>query len=124
MGINGDPEKQQAAEAFINFISRPDNVVRNMDYIGYTSVIAGGDSDLIFSYADWCYDGRGRGDRGYPVGFSSVVTIQIRIILSLRMHSRRTGSFMLSIHLRTCWNEPWLCSILTGRTMTKLTRCG
>ena len=26
-----------------------------MYYVGYTSVIAGGDSDLIFKYADWCY---------------------------------------------------------------------
>ena len=41
--------------AFINYISRPDNVIRNMYYVGYTSVIAGGDSDLIFKYADWCY---------------------------------------------------------------------
>ena len=32
--------KQQAAEAFINFTSRPDNVIRNMNYVGYTSVIA------------------------------------------------------------------------------------
>ena len=69
-GIKGDPEKQQAAEAFINFISRPDNVVRNMDYIGYTSVIAGGDSDLIFSYADWCYGTEEEeGTVEYPVGF-------------------------------------------------------
>ena len=69
-GIKGDPEKQQAAEAFINFVSRPDNVVRNMDYIGYTSVIAGGDSDLIFSYADWCYGTEEEeGTVEYPVGF-------------------------------------------------------
>ena len=54
-GIAGDAAKQQAAEAFMNFVSRPDNVVRNMYYIGYTSVIAGGDSDIIFAYADWCY---------------------------------------------------------------------
>ena len=26
-----------------------------MYYIGYTSVIAGGDDDRIFEYADWCY---------------------------------------------------------------------
>ena len=54
-GIAGNAAKQQAAEAFMNFVSRPDNVVRNMYYIGYTSVIAGGDSDIIFAYADWCY---------------------------------------------------------------------
>ncbi|MBR3276924.1 MAG: extracellular solute-binding protein [Eubacterium sp.] len=54
-GIDGDEEKQQAAEAFINFISRPDNVIRNMYYVGYTSVIAGAEDGRIFEYADWCY---------------------------------------------------------------------
>ncbi len=54
-GIGDDKEKQQAAEAFVNFLSRPDNAVRNMYYIGYTSSIAGGDDDTVFSYADWCY---------------------------------------------------------------------
>ena len=65
-GIEGNAAKQQAAEAFMNFVSRPDNVVRNMYYIGYTSVIAGGDSDVIFAYADWCYgaeDDAGEDDR-------------------------------------------------------------
>ena len=40
-GIGQDPAKQHAAEAFINFCSRPDNAVRNMYYIGYTSAISG-----------------------------------------------------------------------------------
>lgn len=55
-GVGEDPRKQQAAEAFINYLSRPDNVVRNMYYIGYTSAIAGGDSDLIYQYAKYCYE--------------------------------------------------------------------
>lgn len=54
-GIADDLEKKQAAEAFVNFLSRPDNVVRNMYYIGYTSAISGGDDDTIFSYLNWCY---------------------------------------------------------------------
>ena len=54
-GVEGDAAKQHAAEAFINFLSRPDNVVRNMYYIGYTSVISGGDDTTIFEYAEWCY---------------------------------------------------------------------
>ena len=54
-GIAGDADKQAAAEAFVNFLSRPDNAVRNMYYIGYTSAIAGGDDDTVFSYLDWCY---------------------------------------------------------------------
>ena len=55
-GIGEDGRKQQAAEAFINFISRPDNVVRNMYSIGYTSVIAGGASDMVLDYLKCCYE--------------------------------------------------------------------
>ncbi len=55
-GINGNAEKQQAAEAFINFISRPDNVIRNMNYIGYTSAISGGDNEDILEYVKYCYE--------------------------------------------------------------------
>ncbi len=54
-GLIEDARKQQAAEAFINFVSRPDNVIRNMYYIGYTSAISGGDDERILEYADWCY---------------------------------------------------------------------
>lgn len=54
-GIGTDEAKQHAAEAFINFNSRPDNVIRNMYYIGYTSVISGGEDGRILEYADWCY---------------------------------------------------------------------
>ncbi len=54
-GLEQDGRKQQAAQAWINFLSRPDNVIRNMYYIGYTSVIAGGDSDLVYQYAEYCY---------------------------------------------------------------------
>ena len=55
-GIDGDEAKQHAAEAFINFLSRPDNAIRNMYYIGYTSCIAGNEDDTrMFEYAVWCY---------------------------------------------------------------------
>ncbi len=54
-GIEGDADKQLAAEAFINFVSRPDNAVRNMYYIGYTSVISGGEDETVFDYLDYCY---------------------------------------------------------------------
>lgn len=54
-GINGDAAKQHAAEAFINFTSRGDNVVRNMYYTGYTSVISGGEDGRVFEYAEWLY---------------------------------------------------------------------
>ena len=36
-----------AATMFVNFVSRPDNVVRNMYYIGYTSCVAG---EEVFDY--------------------------------------------------------------------------
>ncbi len=51
-GIQGNKNKQLAAEAFINYLSRPDIAVRNMYYIGYTSAIA---SDMTFDYWDWCF---------------------------------------------------------------------
>lgn len=54
-GIEQDARKQRAAEAFVNFMSRPESAVRNMYYIGYTSVISGGDSDMMFDYINYCY---------------------------------------------------------------------
>ncbi|MCM1437923.1 MAG: extracellular solute-binding protein [Roseburia sp.] len=52
-GIGGNERKREAAEAFVNFLSRPDNAIRNMYYIGYTSAIAG---DVVHDYLDWNYD--------------------------------------------------------------------
>ena len=51
-GINGDDRKKIASEAFVNFLSRPDNAIRNMYYIGYTSAIAG---DMVYDYLGWNY---------------------------------------------------------------------
>ena len=70
-GILEDPLKQHAAEAFINFCSRPDNVIRNMYYIGYTSVIAGGDDERVFEYLDWTYGAEEEEEDvvDYPVGY-------------------------------------------------------
>ncbi len=55
-GISQNAEKQQVAEAFVNFISMPENAIRNMYYIGYTSVVSGGESDLVFDYLKWNYE--------------------------------------------------------------------
>lgn len=70
-GIDGDADRKQAAEAFINFVSRPDNAVRNMYYIGYTSVIAGGDDDTIYSYLDYTYGAEDDEEDviDYPLGY-------------------------------------------------------
>ena len=70
-GIDGDAAKQQAAEAFINFISRPDNVIRNMYYIGYTSAISGGEDEPVFEYLDWNYGAEDDEEEtvDYPVGY-------------------------------------------------------
>ena len=54
-GIGGSAAKKQAAEAFINFVSRPDSVIRNMSYIGYTSAITGGDDGSIADYLNVKY---------------------------------------------------------------------
>lgn len=70
-GIGQDTEKQKAAEAFINFLSRPDNVIRNMYYIGYTSTISGGEDERIFEYLDWTYGAEEDEEEvvDYPVGY-------------------------------------------------------
>ena len=47
-----DGANTHASQAFVNYISRPENVIRNMYYIGYTSCIAGDD---VFSYIDYSY---------------------------------------------------------------------
>ena len=54
-GLEEDPRKQQAAEAFVNFVSMPENAVRNMTYIGYTSVISGGESDKVLEFVEGTY---------------------------------------------------------------------
>ena len=48
-------KKKQAAESFVNFVSMPENAVRNMYYIGYTSAVSGGDSSVIYDYAKQNY---------------------------------------------------------------------
>lgn len=55
----------QPATAFINFLSKPENVIRNMYYIGYTSCIGG---DTVFSYVDEMY-GNEEGDTQYPLSY-------------------------------------------------------
>ena len=70
-GIGNDPAKKQAAEAFVNFLSMPENAVRNMYYIGYTSVISGGDDDRVYEYLEWNYAAEDDEEDvvDYPVGY-------------------------------------------------------
>lgn len=49
---NRTEETRHAAEAFVNFLSAPENAVRNSYYIGYTSVIAG---EEMFAYMEDTY---------------------------------------------------------------------
>lgn len=50
------PNKELAQE-FVDFLSRPENAAINMNYIGYTPVIAGDDIlDLVLSWYDLRYD--------------------------------------------------------------------
>lgn len=70
-GIEEDSDKQFAAQEFINFVSKPENAIRNMYYIGYTSSIAGGDSSMIYDYIDWCYGAEEDEEEviEYPIGY-------------------------------------------------------
>ena len=55
---NVSPEKVELATAFINFLSKPINVVRNMYYIGYTSCLSGdpnAEENLIYDYISETY---------------------------------------------------------------------
>ena len=44
--------KKEMAQAFVNFLSMPQNVIRNMYYIGYTSCMAGED---VYEYVKFTY---------------------------------------------------------------------
>lgn len=68
-GIQEDEEKQKVAEAFINYLSRPDNAIRNMEYIGYTSVISGGENDSILQYVNYNYATEEEEGVPYPIGY-------------------------------------------------------
>ena len=68
-GIGKDKEKQQAAQAFVNYISRSDNVVRNMYYVGYTSVIAGGEDKTIYDYIKYMYGSEDKKSVDYNLNY-------------------------------------------------------
>ena len=51
-GIDGNAQRKEAAEEFVNFLAQSENAVRNMYYIGYTSAIA---TDTVFEYMEWNY---------------------------------------------------------------------
>ena len=52
MTKNTKEQKEKDCVEFLNFICSPESAVLNMDYIGYTSVIAG---DEVFEYVNDCY---------------------------------------------------------------------
>jgi spermidine/putrescine transport system substrate-binding protein len=55
----------KVAQAFVNYISRPENVIRNMYYIGYTSCIAG---EQVYDYVDYTYSSE-EGDATYDLSY-------------------------------------------------------
>ncbi|MBQ8343525.1 MAG: extracellular solute-binding protein [Clostridia bacterium] len=61
--MNGANE--HIATAFINFLSLPENVVRNMYYIGYTSCMG---SEKVYEYVDYTY-GDEEGDAEYDLSY-------------------------------------------------------
>ncbi|MBQ9714394.1 MAG: extracellular solute-binding protein [Clostridia bacterium] len=60
-----DGADEHISTAFINFLSLPQNVVRNMYYIGYTSCMAGNE---VYQYADYSY-GDENGDAEYSLSY-------------------------------------------------------
>ena len=48
----------------------PDNAVRNMEYIGYTSAISGGDDTTVYEYVKYNYEAENETDKvTYPLGY-------------------------------------------------------
>lgn len=64
--IEGGLTQKQIAEMFVNYLSMPQNAIRNMYYIGYTSVLA---SDEIFDYVTDTY-GVAEGETGVDYDLS------------------------------------------------------
>ncbi len=59
---------KQAAQAFVNFLSMPQNAMRNSYYIGYTSVIAGEEQEML-AYADYLYGEEESEDDFYDLSY-------------------------------------------------------
>ncbi len=58
-------EKERASIEFLNFLANPINAVRNMEYVGYTSCIAG---DYVFNYVAENF-GDEDGDKEIDLGY-------------------------------------------------------
>ncbi len=68
---------ESASSAFIDFMSRPDIAVRNMDYVGYTSCVAG---DEVFEYVKETFGtvgGEKQADLGYFFGENGDYTFSV-----------------------------------------------
>ena len=65
-GIDGNAQRREAAEAFVNFLAQPENAIRNMYYIGYTSSIA---TDTVFEYMEWNYGAEGQDTIEYDLSY-------------------------------------------------------
>lgn len=116
-GINGNPEQKHAAEAFVNFVSRPDNAVRNMHYVGYTSSIAGNaENTTVFDYVKWCYgaDDSDKDIMRYPIGYffsgndndeAYMITASVNQMGSQLYAQYPTGDVMKRTAVMRCFDE-------------------
>lgn len=131
-GINGDEEKKQAAESFVNFVSMPENAVRNMYYIGYTSAISGGDSSVIYDYAKWNYGydsiveetGEEQEEAEYSLGYFFSGISDDKNYTFKTTKDETEGQLLHSIQQMILWEEVLLCSTLIQTGQLRLTRCG
>lgn len=57
---------KELAQRFIDFICSPDSAIKNMEYIGYTSAIAGED---VFNYINESYSGEGENLIPYDLSY-------------------------------------------------------
>lgn len=75
-----------AATAFINFVSRPDNAVRNMYYIGYTSCVGG---EEVFDYVVETYGAEDGDETAQEYDLSSFFGEGYSVNAPLEQHSRQ-----------------------------------
>lgn len=118
-------KNSQAAEAFVNFVSRPDNAVRNMYYIGYTSVISGGDDDTVYDYLKWNYEAEDDEEdtTEYPVGFFFCGDDSNEDYIMTVPEEQTRRQLFAQYPTRYCTGVQ-SCSILMIRRIRKSIRCG
>lgn len=97
-----------------------------MNYIGYTSVISGGDNPLVYEYVDYCY-GAEEDDTDvieYPVGFFFAGDDEDENYILTINPEQADRQLSAQYPQMDVIKRSAVMQYLTMRQMTGLTRCG